>query len=160
METYRGWPSNEVMIMIHAQEFIAFTSSLHCRTPRAKTTFFESAQMWVKPQLPFGGSPAPPHCIWSTLPSSPTSPSLPTLPLPLPPYPPGSFFDALGGGDLGCSAEVRGRKVEEGECPPSGTQPRNIPKWYLWGRGPPTFAHAMLFGDLEGVVCGFCGLML
>ena len=43
----------------------------------------ESPQMWVWPQLPFGGSPPSPPCNWRTLPSSP-SPSLSTLPHPLP----------------------------------------------------------------------------
>ena len=48
--------------------------------------FRESPQMWVWPQLVFGGSPPSPHCNWRTLPSS-QSPSLPALSLPLPPTP-------------------------------------------------------------------------
>ena len=62
----------------------------------------ESPQMWVWPQLPFGGSP---QGNWRTL-SSSHSLSIPTLPLP--PTPHGSFFNALGnaawarGGVHGC----------------------------------------------------------
>ena len=66
-----------------------------------------SPQMWVRPQLVFGGSPSHPHCNWRTLPSSQT-PSLPALSFPLPPTPLCSFSrppqgrgPVFGGGGLG-----------------------------------------------------------
>ena len=52
----------------------------------------ESPQMWVWPQLPFGGHPPPPRQLEDLLSSQ--SPSSPTLPLF--PHPPGSFCNAPG----------------------------------------------------------------
>ena len=85
-----------------------------------------SPQMWVWPQLVFGGSPPPiPHCNWRTLPSSQT-PSLPALSFPLPPTPLGSFCKAPGGGGpswrggRGPRAQGGGGQAALGARPTSG----------------------------------------
>ena len=60
--------------------------------------YFGSPQMWVWPELVFGGSPPHiPHCNWRTLPSSQT-PSLPALSFPLPPTPLALFARLWEGG--------------------------------------------------------------
>ena len=81
---------------------------------------FGSPQMWVWPQLVFGGSPPIPHCNWRTLPSS-QSPSLPALSLPLPPTPLGSFCNAPGvrDGAAQCGVGGWGPRGVEGEGPPA-----------------------------------------
>ena len=58
----------------------------------AVANYFESPQMWVWPQLPFGGHPPPPRQLED--PPLQPSPSLPTLPLF--PHPPSSFCNAPG----------------------------------------------------------------
>ena len=87
-----------------------------------------SPQMWVWPQLVFGGVPPIPDCNWRTLPSSQPFPPRPLLPSF--PHPIGSFCRALGGGGPGWWGG-RGPRAQGGGGggPPSSTSGQT----HIWG---------------------------
>ena len=92
-------------------------------------TSIESPQMWVWPQLPFGGSPHPAMAIGGPFPQAPAFPSPPSASL-FPP-PPWLFFRYCGRRRprLVWGEGFKGARGVEGEGPPSGTWGQT----HIWG---------------------------
>ena len=109
-------------LLSFCREILALPKSCIQSLPAVLSRVMESPQMWVWPQLPFGGPP--PKAVGRPFPQAA---ALPSPPLPLPPTPLTLFAKLLE--RAAWLTWGRGHRGRGGEDPPSGTwgQP------HIWG---------------------------